>query len=135
MVLLSIVRNKEVIEMVVRVVKKIEGNDVIEGVKVMMEAMVDDYTNFMRPDTGIRKKMNKAFIENLDFTIGKKYIKVIERNGGVKAFVVNVDNDKKFKLGDVLLPAGWAAPARNFARGNVLDGGYTMGWTGPMYGY
>jgi len=129
------VRNKEVIEMVVRVVKKIEGNDVIEGVKVMMEAMVDDYTNFMRPDTGIRKKMNKAFIENLDFTIGKKYIKVIERNGGVKAFVVNVDNDKKFKLGDVLLPAGWAAPARNFARGNVLDGGYTMGWTGPMYGY
>ena len=128
--------------MVVRVVKKIEGNDVIEGVKVMMEAMVDDYTNFMRgdfrlgypPDTGIRKKMNKAFIENLDFTIGKKYIKVIERNGGVKAFVVNVDNDKKFKLGDVLLPAGWAAPARNFARGNVLDGGYTMGWTGPMYG-
>jgi hypothetical protein len=129
------VRNKEVIEMVVRVVKKIEGNDVIEGVKVMMEAMVDDYTNFMRPDTGIRKKMNKEFIENLDFTIGKKYIKVIERNGGVKAFVVNVDNDKKFKLGDVLLPAGWAAPARNFARGNVLDGGYTMGWTGPMYGY
>jgi hypothetical protein len=128
------VRNKEVIEMVVRVVKKIEGNDVIEGVKVMMEAMVDDYTNFMRPDTGIRKKMNKEFIENLDFTIGKKYIKVIERNGGVKAFVVNVDNDKKFKLGDVLLPAGWAAPARNFARGNVLDGGYTMGWTGPMYG-
>jgi hypothetical protein len=135
MVLLSIVRNKEVIDMAVRVVKKIEGNDVIEGVKVMMEAMVDDYTNFMRPDTGIRKKMNKAFIENLDFTIGKKYIKVIERNGGVKAFVVNVDNDKKFKLGDVLLPAGWAAPARNFARGNVLDGGYTMGWTGPMYGY
>jgi hypothetical protein len=134
MVLLDIVRNKEVIEMVVRVVKKIEGNDVIEGVKVMMEAMVDDYTNFMRPDTGIRKKMNKEFIENLDFTIGKKYIKVIERNGGVKAFVVNVDNDKKFKLGDVLLPAGWAAPARNFARGNVLDGGYTMGWTGPMYG-
>ena len=120
--------------MVVRVVKKIEGNDVIEGVKAMMEAMVDDYTNFMRPDTGIRKKMNKEFIENLDFTIGKKYIKVIERNGGVKAFVVNVDNDKKFKLGDVLLPAGWAAPARNFARGNVLDGGYTMGWTGPMYG-
>tara|TARA_B100000780_G_C21017889_1_gene407835 strand:- start:26 stop:454 length:429 start_codon:yes stop_codon:yes gene_type:complete len=128
-------KTKEVIEMAVRVVKKIEGNDVIEGVKVMMEAMVDDYTNFMRPDTGIRKKMNKAFIENLDFTIGKKYIKVIERNGGVKAFVVNVDNDKKFKLGDVLLPAGWAAPARNFARGNVLDGGYTMGWTGPMYGY
>ena len=119
--------------MVVRVVKKIEGNDVIEGVKVMMEAMVDDYTNFMRPDTGIRKKMNKEFIENLDFTIGKKYIKVIERNGGVKAFVVGVDNDKKFKLGDILLPAGYNAPARNFARGNILDGDYTIAWTGALY--
>jgi hypothetical protein len=128
-------KTKEVIEMVVRVVKKIEGNDVIEGVKVMMEAMVDDYTNFMKPEASeIKRRMNKEFIENLDFTTGKKYIKVIDRKGGVKAFVVNVDNDKKFKLGDVLLPAGWAAPARNFARGNVLDGGYTMGWTGPMYG-
>ena len=117
--------------MVVRVVKKIEGNDVIEGVKVMMEAMVDDYTNFMKPEASeIKRRMNKEFIENLDFTIGKKYIKVIERNGGVKAFVVNVDNDKKFKLGDVLLPAGWAAPARNFARGNIIEGGYISRWTG-----
>ena len=119
--------------MVVRVVKKIEGNDVIEGVKVMMEAMVDDYTNFMRPDTGIRKKMNKEFIENLDFTIGKKYIKVIERNGGVKAFVVNVDNDKKFKKGTLLKCAGWSAPERNGSRGNVLEGGFPINWTGPLY--
>ena len=119
--------------MTIRVVKKIEG-DVIDGVNEMMNAMIDDYTNFMNPDVSeTKKRMNKEFIDNLTYTVGKKYIKVIERNGGVKAFVVNIDNDKKFKLGDVLLPAGWNAPARNFARGNVLDGGYSIAWTGPMY--
>jgi hypothetical protein len=100
-----------------------------------MNAMIDDYTNFMNPDLSeTKKRMNKEFIDNLTYTVGKKYIKVIERNGGVKAFVVGVDNDKKFKLGDILLPAGYNAPARNFARGNVLDGGYSIAWTGPMYG-
>ena len=64
----------------------------------------------------------------------KKYIKIVENGGGVKAFVVGVENDKRFKLGDILLPAGYNAPARNFARGNILDGGYNIGWTGPLYG-
>jgi len=119
--------------MTIRVVKKIEG-DVIDGVKVMMDAMIDDYTNFMNPDASeTKKRMNKEFVDGLAYTVGKKYIKVTG-GGGVKAFVVNVDNDKKFKLGDVLLAAGWNAPARNFARGNVLDGGYNIAWTGPMYG-
>jgi len=27
----------------------------------------------------------------------------------------------------------WSAPARNHARGNVLDGGYVVQWTGPLY--
>jgi hypothetical protein len=48
-------------------------------------------------------------------------------------FVVNTDNDKKFKKGDILKAAGYAAPARNFPRGNILEGGYTVRWTGAMY--
>ncbi len=47
--------------------------------------------------------------------------------------VVNTDNDKKFKKGDLLKAAGFNAPARNAARGNVLEGNFQIRWTGPEY--
>ena len=50
-----------------------------------------------------------------------------------KAFIVNVEDDKKFKYGDILMPAGYNAPARNSARGNILDGAYAINWTGACY--
>jgi hypothetical protein len=31
------------------------------------------------------------------------------------------------------MAAGWAGPARNKARGNVLEGGFGIEWTGPRY--
>ena len=31
------------------------------------------------------------------------------------------------------MAAGYNAPARNAARGNVLEGGYQIRWTGPLY--
>jgi len=36
-------------------------------------------------------------------------------------------------MGDILKPASWRAPAKNSARGNVLEGGYAIQWTGPLY--
>ena len=55
----------------------------------------------------------------------------MQKNGGnVWGFVVAVDDDKKFKKGDLLKPAGYNAPARNAARGNVLEGGFRIRWTG-----
>ena len=63
-------------------------------------------------------------------------ISVINGNtigGSAWGCVVNTDNDKKFKKGDILKCAGYSAPARNAARGNVLDGGYNINWTGPLY--
>ena len=63
---------------------------------------------------------------------GTKYIKIIN-DGSVWGFVVNTDNDKKFRKGDILKAAGYNAPARNAARGNIRDGGYTINWTGPLY--
>ena len=81
----------------------------------------------------INKTMIAEFNEKLTFKTGSKYIKVINEGAGVWGFVVNTDNDKKFRKGDILKPAGWAAPARNKARGNILDGGYTIRWTGPLY--
>ena len=82
-----------------------------------------------------RVERKKAFVHAIDDAIkeGKKYIKIVEKGGGVKAFVVGVDNDKKFKKGDILMAAGWNAPARNAARGNILDGGYAINWTGACY--
>ena len=73
-------------------------------------------------------KMNADYADNFDIRYGKKYIKIV-CNNSVAAFVVGVDNDKKFKKGDILKAAGWNAPARNAARGNILDGGYAIDWT------
>ena len=82
--------------------------------------------------TETNKKMIAEFNEGISYKTGSKYIKITKERGGVWGFVVNTDNDKKFKRGDILKAAGYAAPARNFARGNIIDGGYTVCWTGAM---
>jgi hypothetical protein len=76
------------------------------------------------------KDMIARFNDNIKFKVGNKYIKVFSESGSVWGFVVNTDNDKKFKKGDLLKAAGYSAPARNFARGNILEGGYRSTWTG-----
>ena len=78
----------------------------------------------------VNEKMIAEFNEKITYKIGNKYIKVFTEGGSVWGFVVNTDKDKKFKKGDILKAAGYAAPARNFARGNILEGGYTSRWTG-----
>ena len=116
-----------------------EGAETIDaGLANMKAAMINDYVNWHtrncnRELSDINKKMIGEYSVNFTITYGKKYIKITEKGGGVKAFVVGVDNDKKFKKGDILKPAGWAAPARNAARGNILKGGYPIDWTGPLY--
>ena len=111
-----------------------ESSESIEsGLSKMKAAMIDDYAGFMPPNDGIRAKMNEEYAEKFTVTYGSKYIKITEEGNGVKAFIVAVDNDKKFRKGDILKAAGYAAPARNGARGNIVDGGYTIRWTGPLY--
>ena len=116
-----------------------EGAETVDaGLANMKAAMINDYVNWHtrncnRELSDINKKMIGEYSVNFTITYGKKYIKITEKGGGVKAFVVGVDNDKKFKKGDILKPAGWAAPARNAARGNILEGNYAIDWTGPLY--
>lgn len=81
----------------------------------------------------VNERMIAEFDNSIKVTKGKKYIKIIKEGGGVWGFIVATDDDKKFTRGTILKPAGWAAPARNHSRGNVLDGGYTVQWTGPLY--
>ena len=125
-------KTNEVIDMTVHV--KDASKSVLSGLSKMKAAMIEDYAKFMPPTkSDTTAKMNKEYAENFTIKYGKKYIKIVSDGGGVKAFVVGVDNDKKFKKGDILLPAGYNAPARNFARGNILDGDYTIAWTGALY--
>lgn len=107
-----------------------KGADTIEaGIANLIAGANEDYMAWVVNDA-----MKKEFTEDWVIETGSKYVKILTNNGGeVWAFVVKGDNDKKFKKGDILKPAGWATPARNGARGNVLDGGYSINWTGPLY--
>ena len=110
-----------------------KSNTITSGIGKMKSAMIEDYKKFMPPAiSDITAKMNEEYAYSFEIKHGSKYIKILS-NRSATAFIVATDNDKKFKKGDILKPAGYAAPARNAARGNVLDGGYNINWTGPLY--
>ena len=71
----------------------------------------------------VAAKFRTRFAEGLEFKMGKKYVKVITK-GSVHSFIVNVHDDSNFKFGDILKAASWSTPARNFARGNILEGNF-----------
>tara|TARA_B100000965_G_scaffold125470_1_gene104178 strand:+ start:681 stop:1055 length:375 start_codon:yes stop_codon:yes gene_type:complete len=105
----------------------------------LLETIKTDYFNWTsrngtRELSEVNKKMIAEFNEELGYKEGNKYIKITNKNGGsVWGFVVATDNHKKFKKGDILKAAGFNSPATNAARGNIIDGGYTVQWTGPLY--
>ena len=88
------------------------AENIYEGISNMMAGAKEDYISM---STGY----------------GKKFIKLVQ-DRSVFAFIVKEDTDK-FKKGDILKPAGYRAPAKNSARGNILSGNYYIQWTGPLY--
>jgi len=78
----------------------------------------------------IRSDMYMNFVKNLSFKMGKKYVKCFNKDGGVHSFIVNVHDDPKFKFGDILKPAGYGTPAKNFARGNIFTNFDRITWAG-----
>lgn len=119
-----------------------EGENMMnEAIQTLLDNIKADYADWARrcanaqgeaEASGYMKDQLDKWDDLMEVKYGNKYIKIIRENS-VWGFVVNTENDKKFKLGDILMAAGWAAPARNAARGNVLDGGYSIRWTGPNY--
>lgn len=62
------------------------------------------------------------------YEAGRKYVKIISQKihgsqMSSHSYVV-IGDQGKFKHGDILKSASWSAPAKNFARGNVLTGDY-----------
>jgi len=106
---------------------------VLAGISKMKSAMIKDFKLFMPPTkSDIRAKMNEEYVNSFEVKYGRKYIKILSNHGAI-AFIVGTDEDKKFKKGDILKAASYAAPARNGAWGNVLDGNYSINWTDPLY--
>ena len=98
-----------------------------DGIANMIAAANADYENF-----NVSDEMKAEFKEKWVIKKGSKYIK-ISTGGSAWGFVVNVDDDKKFKKGTLLKCAGYSSPERNGSRGNVLEGGFPINWTGPLY--
>ena len=102
-------------------------------IEKVLEAMREDYKRWSGPERSqIKDEMTEDFCNGLKVEENRRYWKITTGNGqSVSGFIVKA-GDKKFREGDMLKAAGWAAPARNFARGNVLDGRGVneVRWTG-----
>lgn len=111
--------------------------DITSNVNALISDIISDYgTRSKSSDPSLAAhiaKMEKEFAEKITYNVGKKYIRIVNGSGGVWGFIVNTTTDKKFNLGDILMAAGWKTPARNSSRGNIIDGGYIISWTGPGY--
>ena len=109
-------------------------NKVMEQkIEALLDAIAADYGAWCKR-ANITVRTPEMFREQLEVIVGNKYIKVTERGERVWGFVVNTETDKKFQFGDILMAAGWKAPARNHARGNVINEEFgAVNWTGPGY--
>lgn len=109
-------------------------------IEKVLEAMREDYKRWNRRGfcerEDIRTEMEENYCSGLMVEENRRYWKITSTNGSgsqisVAGFIAKA-GDKKFREGDMLKAAGWAAPARNFARGNVLSGKGvdSVKWTG-----
>ena len=112
-----------------------KADNLKDGIVNMMNGAKDDYIKMStmggKELTGYSKEQVDNWENLFRLETGKKYIRVVRENG-VFCFIVREDSGK-FKKGDILKAAGYRAPARNSARGNVLEGNYAIQWTGPLY--
>ena len=93
------------------------------------EKNIADYIDFVHADWidwCERAEINSSQKDDMNWIAkeGRNYIKIIQCRGdkesSVHSFIVKKAT-KKFVEGDVLMAAGWNAPATNFARATVFD--------------
>ena len=122
---ISIVRNKREVEIMEKQIEKLVQDIKADFVKWATKGGKEELSGYFKTKVD-------SFEDKITVKYGSKYIKIIS-DGSVWGFVVNTDKHPKFKKGDILKAAGYNQPAMNKARGNVIDGGYSISWTGPHY--
>jgi hypothetical protein len=112
------------------------ASDMEAAIQKYLAHVKADYAGWHRPrgNDSIRDEMVREFDKGISYEIHRKFIKVITGQAGgntsVHSFII-LNDDGKFKRGDILMAASWKAPAKNFARGNVLVGTLSrVTWTG-----
>ena len=98
-------------------------NSIDDGINNMLDAAAHDYSKTFGDNLSPTFRTSDDFRNSFIVKVGQKYIKIGRKS----------DDDAKFKRGDILKAAGFSKPARNAPRGNVLDGGFNIQWTGPLY--
>jgi hypothetical protein len=92
-----------------------------EHINDYLDYIMDDYVEWCgRAEIGSKQMSETKWVAEE----GRNYIKIVHEhcNGqrSAHSFVVKKAT-KKFGVGDVLMAAGWKAPATNFARATVFD--------------
>jgi hypothetical protein len=106
-----------------------------DKLELLKDAIAKDFANWHARGEYGKDSDFEDFRSQLSVEEGRKYYKVIKTDNQtmVWGFVVK-GADKQFQPGDILKAASWAAPARNKARGNVLEEDFSwVRWTGPEY--
>ena len=119
--------------------------DMEKGIDKLSAKINADYCKFVAnslskidSDYNRQKDRIRKFNSELQFSIGKKYIKITSGHS-VWGFVVMEDTARNetlrtgdlFLKGDILKAASWAQPAKNYARGNILKNDFSgVRWEG-----
>jgi hypothetical protein len=119
-----------------------KGNH-MKNLEIYIDHIREDYRQWMtrcgkadeRGLDSVRQEMIEEFVSNVRAQEGKKFVKVTTSNGSgssAHSFIVK-KTEGKFVEGDILMAASWSAPAKNFARGNILEKTFgRVSWTGAV---
>jgi len=118
--------------------------DVQDGIKNLIKAANADYCDSSSYDgsktkSDLRLEMEEKFKNGWKIKNGKKYIGIYNTIGTQQSIwggVVKEDSaDGLLKKGDILKAAGYGAYTMVGAgkRGNVLEGNFSVSWTGANY--
>ena len=98
------------------------------GLVEYLEHIKADYAKWST-QSPYRDEFIADFNAGLRVEYGSKFIKVVSK-GSAHSFICLRDMGK-FTKGDILKAASWAAPAKNFARGNLMARDFgSVRWTG-----